>query len=275
MEDRRAVRGTLVCAVSIELVVENGPDRAVGERADLDGARGGGFQTCDAEWPCQAQDAEAGSESLFGVRPLLQDEIAQCRGCRADEGGVSADAADGPVGVTAMAGGHVVGGGGVLAIAARSHVHGDPLALDEDLHGAAGDPHLDFAAREAVGDAVEVALDIDVIVDADPAHAPFGEDIRLGRQRLECGPVELFEQLPARDAEPTDRPLLVEPLEQLADRCVQLGEAVEPAVAQTTDEPTLDNQTRKLRPWPCRAAGAAWSAAQRCRNALPSRHRFD
>src|SRR5437867_5946457 len=135
MEDQRAVRSTLVCGVSIELVVEDGTERAVGERADLDGARGGGFQTCDAERPRQPQDAEAGSEALLRMRPLLQDEIAECRGCRSDEGGVPADAADGPVGVTAMAGWHVGGGGRVLAVAARSQVHGDPLALDEDLHG--------------------------------------------------------------------------------------------------------------------------------------------
>ena len=37
MDDRRAVRGPLVCGVSIELVLEDGTDRAVGERADLDG----------------------------------------------------------------------------------------------------------------------------------------------------------------------------------------------------------------------------------------------
>jgi hypothetical protein len=55
-------------------------------------------------------------------------------------------------------------------------------------------------------------------------------------------PVELFEQLPAGHPEPADWPLLVEPPEQLADCRVQLGEAVEPAIAQTTDEPTLDNQ---------------------------------
>jgi hypothetical protein len=87
-----------------------------------------------------------------------------------------------------------------------------------------------------------VTLDIDMVVDADTAHAPFGEDVRLGRQWLERRPVELFEQLPTRDAEPTDRPLLVEPLEQLADRRVQLGEAVEPTIAQPTDEPALDDQ---------------------------------
>ena len=73
----------------------------------------------------------------------------------------------------------MVGGSGVLAVAARSHVHGDSLALDEDLYGAASEPHLDLAARETVGNAVEVALDIDVVVDADTAHAPFGETLDL------------------------------------------------------------------------------------------------
>ena len=38
--------------------------------------------------------------------------------------------------------GHVVGRGHVLAVA-------DPLALDEDLYGAAVEPHLDLAPREA------------------------------------------------------------------------------------------------------------------------------
>src|SRR6266581_4036186 len=109
MEDRRAVRSTLVCGVSIELVVEDGTERAVGERADLDGARGGGFQTCEAERPRQTQDAEAGAEAQFRMGPVLQDEIAERRSGRPDEGGVPADVADGPVGVTAMAGWHVVG----------------------------------------------------------------------------------------------------------------------------------------------------------------------
>ena len=82
---------------------------------------------CAVVDPRQPQDAEAGSEALLGVWPLLQDEIAQRRSCRADEGGVPTDAADGPVDVTAMGGRHVVGGDGVLAVAARSHVHGDPF----------------------------------------------------------------------------------------------------------------------------------------------------
>ena len=61
-------------------------------------------------------------------------------------------------------------------------MRGDPLALVEDLDGAAGDAHLDLAAREAVRDRVEVAVDLDVIVEADPAQPPFGIDVGLGRQ---------------------------------------------------------------------------------------------
>jgi hypothetical protein len=120
----------------------------------------------------------------------LQDEIAERRGCWPDEGGIFADAANGTVGVTAMAGWPVVGGGRVLAIAARPQVHGDPLALGEDLHGPPGQSYLGLGTREAIGNAVEVALDR--IVDADTRHVPFGEDVGLNRQGLECRPVEPY-----------------------------------------------------------------------------------
>ena len=41
-----------------------------------------------------------------------------------------------------------------------------------------------------------------MVIDADPANAPLGKAIGLRRQRLEVGPVELFEQRPAGDTEP-------------------------------------------------------------------------
>jgi hypothetical protein len=69
MDDRRTVRGTLVCGVSIELVVEDGADRAVGEHADLDGARGGGFQTCDPERPRQSEQSY---NHVPSVHPLYE-----------------------------------------------------------------------------------------------------------------------------------------------------------------------------------------------------------
>src|SRR5258706_11025517 len=103
MEDRRAVRGTLVRGVSIEFVVEDGTDRSVGERADLDGTRGSGFQPCDTERSRQPQDAEAGSEALFGVRPVLQDKIAERGGWPPHGGGLPADTGDSPIGAKAVA----------------------------------------------------------------------------------------------------------------------------------------------------------------------------
>jgi hypothetical protein len=75
-----------------------------------------------------AEDAKAGSEALFRVWPVLQDELTERRGCWPDEGGIPADTADGPVGVTAMTGRHVIGDRRVLAVFARPQVHGDPLA---------------------------------------------------------------------------------------------------------------------------------------------------
>ena len=51
----------------VELMVEDGMDRSVGERADVDGARGGGFQPCDPECSGQTQDAKAGSEALLAA----------------------------------------------------------------------------------------------------------------------------------------------------------------------------------------------------------------
>jgi hypothetical protein len=63
-------------SLPIELVVEDGTDRSVGKRADLDGARGGCFEPRGAECTRQPQDAEAGSEALFGVRLPLSSQSA-------------------------------------------------------------------------------------------------------------------------------------------------------------------------------------------------------
>jgi hypothetical protein len=57
-----------------------------------------------------------------------------------------------------------------------------------------------------------VSVNLDVVIDADTPQAPFGEAIGLDGQRLEVGPIELFEQGAAGDAEPAQRALLVEML---------------------------------------------------------------
>src|SRR5262249_32947669 len=264
MNDRRAVRGTLVGGLPIELVVEDGTDRSVAERADIDGARGSGFEAFDTERAHQTQDASAGAKALFGMGPALQEEFAQRGGWRPDAGRFLANAIDGPVGIAAMTGRHVFGDGRVLVVAARPQVSSDPLTLDENLDGACGEAHLDFGAGEAVGNAVVVIVDVDMIVDADARRAPSGEHVRPDRQGLDRRPIEFFQELPARHAEPADRSLLVEPPQQVADRDIELGEAMEHTIAQTTEEPALDDQHAgfDLRlvaraPWSCRQHGSA------------------
>jgi IstB-like ATP binding protein len=75
--DRHAIGGWPLCGLAIELVVEDGAHRAVGQGADLDCPRGGGFEAIGAERPHQPHDAEAGSEALLRVGPALQDQLAQ------------------------------------------------------------------------------------------------------------------------------------------------------------------------------------------------------
>jgi hypothetical protein len=87
----------------------------------------------------------------------------------------------------------VLGHRGVPVVAAGAQMSGDALALEKDLDGARGQPHLDFAAGKAIRDTVEMTLELDMVVDADPAQTPLGKGIGLGRQCVEVRPIELFE----------------------------------------------------------------------------------
>jgi hypothetical protein len=108
-------------------------------------------------------------------------------------------------------------------VAAGPQMSSDPLALQKNFNRARRQPNLDFAAGKAVGHAVEMALELDMVVDANPANAPLGKAIGLSRQRVEVGPIELFEQRPAGDTEAPDRAFVVELPQQLADRGIEFG----------------------------------------------------
>src|ERR1700751_6418197 len=95
----------------------------------------------------------------------------------------------------------MLGNGRVLPVSACAQMNGDALALMEDLDAASGQPRLDLGAGEAVGDRIIVGVDVDVIVDADPAHAPLAVFVGLTGQRLERRAIDLLEQLAAGDAE--------------------------------------------------------------------------
>ena len=105
-----------------------------------------------------------------------------------------------------------------------------------------GQARLDLGAGKAIGHAVEVIIELDVVIDADATQAPLGQNIGFARQGLEVWPIKLFEQLAAGGAEPAQHPLVIELLQQVTDRTVHLGHTIKPAMAQASEQPALDNQ---------------------------------
>src|SRR6478736_4835451 len=172
MQNRRSVRGALLRGAPIEMVVENGFDRTVGTGADFDGAVRRRLETPGAIRAGQPNDPQTGAKALFWMRPMLQDQLTERHRRRSDQARVGADALDRPAGVSPMAGRHVFRYRRVFVIAAHAHVGGDPLALEEDFDRPRGQSRVDLGAGEAMGDAIVMSGDLDVIVDTDVAQPP-------------------------------------------------------------------------------------------------------
>ena len=171
MQDRRSVRCALLRGSPIEVVVEDGFDRAVSARADVDGALGGGFKALGAIGAGQPDDPQTGAKALFRMRALFEDQFTQRRSRRANQASIGADALNRPAGVSTMAGRHMLGDGRMLVIAASAHVRGDPFSLEEDLDRPRGQTCINFGAGEAMRDAVIMGGNLDVIIDADARHS--------------------------------------------------------------------------------------------------------
>ena len=92
-----------------------------------------------------------------------------------------------------MAGRHVVRQGGVLAVAAAASVGGDAFAAEEHLDRAGGKPGIDLGPGVAMRDTIEMVVDLDVIVDPDPADPPFRQHVGFSWQRLQCRTIHRLE----------------------------------------------------------------------------------
>ena len=76
VSDRGCVRGAFWRGPSIEFVVEDGFEGAIGPGADLDGPLGGGLDARRAKGADEPDDAETGAIALLGMGPGLEDLLA-------------------------------------------------------------------------------------------------------------------------------------------------------------------------------------------------------
>jgi hypothetical protein len=142
-------------------------------------------------------------------------------------------------------------------------VAGDAGAAMEHLDGGFGGPHLDDLADQTGWYRVEVSLNFDVVIRRYAGAAPFGVLIGLGWQRHQGRTIDGLEELTAAGTELAHQ-AGVEVLDQDTDRDVQLGEREEAPIAQTRQNPALNDENRRLDlgliarlAWPRRHDGGA------------------
>ena len=172
---------------------------------------------------------------------MLQDDLAQQRCRRPHRQGLAVYPFDVPVAVAAMAGGHVLGDRGVLAVARSAHVSGNALTLQEHLDSPRRQARLDGGAGMAMRNRVEVTGQFDMIVETHLAQAPLSKDVSFLRQGRQSWRVDLFEQLAPGASDVAHEALVIELVQQLADGRVDFGQTVEPSVAKFAQQPALDD----------------------------------
>ena len=111
----------------------------------------------------------------------MQDPGDEPSGRRSDRLGPADEPRRGPLGMCAVGAGHVLGHGGRLSVVAPA-VRRHALAAMEDLDRVRRVADLDLLADELVRHAVDVAVDLDVVVDVHAAQLPVGQDVAGSRQ---------------------------------------------------------------------------------------------
>src|SRR6202167_6840785 len=99
----------------VRLAGEKGGDALAVEDAQFESAGGDRFEASRIEAAVRAQNAQAGAEPLFGVRPTGEHGADQAFGVRSDLAGPAAEPIRRPLGVAPMGAGHMVGVRAVLA----------------------------------------------------------------------------------------------------------------------------------------------------------------
>src|ERR1700750_2056462 len=229
--DRVGLRGGLGEEGLVEAGLEDRGDGPVARRSDGGAAAAGCLEAERTVGAPQRQDAEARSESLFGMRLRAHDRLAQRDGGRANLASEGDDARRRPGGMPTMRARHMLGDRGVTMLHRRTRVACDPHAAMKHLDGRLRGPHLDDSADQAGRHRIEVPLDLDVVIRRHRGAPPLGILVRFDRHRQQGGPIDGLKKLAAAGAELAHE-ATVEFIEQRTDRRVQLDKRKEAPVAQ-------------------------------------------
>ena len=149
--------------------------------ADGDGPSAGRLDAFGAVLLREAQQAETGPVALLGMRPTRENLLDE-GGRLWSHGGAPPNQAGGaPLRVRPVGVGHVLGDRREAAGVMTAAMHSDPRAPLKHFHGRGREPEIDGLVNESIRDGVQMALDIDVIVDVHARLAPLGVDEALGR----------------------------------------------------------------------------------------------
>ena len=119
------------------------------------------------------------------------------------------------------------------------HVAGHTLIRMEALDRRGCEPDVQRPVHQGGGDAVIVPLDLHMRIDIDPGRPPLGIDVRLGRQRLQRGPIHRVELGLPTAGKFLEGPA-IQPVQTGGDRRVELGQAEEGLMPQTGQDPPFD-----------------------------------
>ena len=151
-------------------------------RTGGDRARARGLEPLGAVALGEAQDAEARAIALLGVRAIGEDRLYQLLGGGSDAPGPVDDPRWGPRQVLLMRLRHVRCDRRVAAALAAARVRRHALAAQEHLDGGPGEAQLHLLVDERVRHRVEVAIELDVVVEVHARGLPLGVHEALGRQ---------------------------------------------------------------------------------------------
>lgn len=208
------------------------------------GDAAGGIEAGGRVLLAQVQQTQTDLVGLLGVIPALKLAADPQQRIWADIRRPALEAPGRPLLLSPVARWHVGRVGG-KAWPVLARVRGDELPSEVGFHQGLAGVQFQPLPHVLVRHRVVVVLVLHVVVDIDLYRLDVPIAVRLARQRPECGSVELLEGRLATARQLLEGPT-VQVLQQGADALVELSQGEEGVVAQTSQDPALDDLYRHL-----------------------------